>query len=284
MELKKWKDNGAVILGTAVMAVGIKVFFEPNDLVAGGVTGLGIVINYFTTRYYAISTPLWLVNLFVDIPLLWLGWRVLGKRFVKRSIVSALLFSFALFYTELIPVYQGNMILVCIFGGLLVGIGAGLVLSAMAATGGTDLAAAVIHQKYTRISVSQCLFLLDAFVIGLGMFVFGIEQAMFAVLSIYISSRCAGNILEGLHFAKAAFIISDKSELIASELLQQAERGVTAFKGRGMFTKKDKEILLCVFSQKEITKVKNIVRNLDSDAFLLLTDMKEVLGEGFEKM
>ena len=281
---KRAKDFCLIVIGTSIIAGGIKMFFEPNQLVAGGVSGLGIVLDYFSGRYLNFSIPLWLTNIVCNLPLLLGAGKLFGKGYLKRTLFTSVLFSLALYYMGFLPVYRGNMILVSVFGGVMVGIGSGLTLSAQAATGGTDLAAALLHKLHPHFSVSHGLFLMDALVILLGMFAFGMEQAMFAVLSIYVSSQCVGAILEGVQFAKAAYIISDKADEIAAELMENAQRGVTALHGTGMYTKKEKKILLCVFSPKEISIVKSIIMNIDRNAFFLLTDMKEVLGEGFEKL
>ncbi len=273
-----------IIVGTTILAAGIHTFYEPNCLVAGGATGLGIVLDSYSKRFFNLPIPLWFVNIACNVPLFLAAWRILGKKFLKRTIGASLYFSLALFYTGFLPAYQGDMILACIFGGVFVGVGVGLVMRGMATTGGADLAATLLHSRHPRIPVSKAIFVLDAAIIALGLVTFGAEHAMYAVVSVYISSKCVGMILEGLSFSKAAFIISEKSDEIAAALLEEVQRGVTAFSGRGMYTKNEKEILLCVFSQKEITAVKSIIMNIDRNAFLLLMDMKEVLGEGFEKI
>lgn len=281
---KNWKDICFVALGTSVLAGGIKMFFEPNHLVAGGVSGLGIVVDYFAYRYGGIRIPLWLTNIVFDLPLLLAAGKVFGGGYLKRTLLTTLLFSFALYYMEFLPVYVGNMVLVSVFGGVMIGVGTGLTLRAQAATGGTDLAAALLNKRWQRIPVASGLFALDAGVILLGMFAFGLEQGMFAVLAVFVSSKCVGAILEGVQFAKAAFIISDQSEEIGQALMENVQRGVTALHGMGMYTKQEKKILLCVFSPKEVGLVKSIIMNIDCNAFFLLADMKEVLGEGFEKL
>lgn len=276
------KEIGFILLGCTILAIGVQAFYDPNHLVAGGFTGLGIVIDAIGRKNFGIPVPLWLTNLLFNVPLFAISWRILGRKFFLKTVFTTLFFSVALFYSGFVPVYEGDMVLVCIFGGVFVGIGAGLVLRAMSTTGGTDLAAAILHELKPHISVSKAIFFLDACVIAMGFATFGPERAMYAVLSVFVSSRCVGLILEGLAFSKAAFIISDKSDEIASALMEQAQRGVTSFCGKGMYTKNQKDILLCVFSQKEIAVVKTIIMNIDPNAFLLLTDVKEVLGEGFQ--
>lgn len=275
---------GFILLGVMIMASGVEMFFAPSGFVAGGATGLGIVLDEMAKREFGFSVPLWLVNLVWDIPLLFFARKKIGNVFFKRTVLGCVAFSVALFIAEFLPVYQGDLILVCLFGGTFVGIGAGLVLRNMGATGGTDLAAALIHEIIPRVSISQCIFLLDSVIILLGMAVFGIEQGMYAIASVYLTSRWVNTILQGVSFSKGAFIISEKWENIANALMEQAGRGVTAFYGKGMYTNHEKEILLCVFTANELVKIKQIVSEIDKNAFVLVTDMTEVLGEGFHEI
>jgi uncharacterized membrane-anchored protein YitT (DUF2179 family) len=284
MHKDKLKNIAFIILGCTVLSIGVQSFDNPNLLVTGGLSGLGIIIENTAQNVIGINIPLWLTNILLNAPLFLGAWYVMGKKFFYNTLFTSAFFSFSLYYCDFLPKYQGDMVLVSIFGGMFVGTGAGMVLRAMSSTGGTDLAAALLHKMKPHISVSKGIFVLDAVIILLGVATFGLEKAMYAVISIFVSSRCIGMILEGLSFSKAAFIISDYSDEISVALLHEAERGVTAFLGKGMYTKSDKEILLCVFSQKEITLVKSIIMNIDRNAFLLLMDVKEVLGEGFQKI
>jgi len=284
--LQKQYDTAIVyiLLCVMIMAAGVEMFFAPSGFVAGGATGLCIVLNEIANQNFGFSVPLWLVNILWDLPLLILGRKKIGKVFFRRTLLWCVGFSVALFIAEYLPEYKGDLILVCLFGGTFVGIGAGLVLRSMGATGGTDLAAALIHEMIPKISVSQCIFLLDSIIILLGMAVFGIEQGMYAIASVYLTSRWVNTILQGGSFSKGAFIISKKWQEIANVLLEQADRGVTAFYGRGLYTNEEKEILLCVFTANELVKIKEIVSEIDKSAFVLVTNMAEVLGEGFHEI
>lgn len=278
------KNYFYIIIGATLLAAGVNVFFDANQLVVGGVTGLGIIINAYSQMMFHIPIPLFLTNLIFNIPLLLLAYRFLGKDFLGKTVFATVYFSIALIYTKWIPVFHGDMALVAVYGGVLCGLGVGFVLRSMGTTGGTDLAAAILHRIYKHIPISQAIFVMDAVIIALGFFIFGAEKAMYAIIAVFITSKCIGTILEGMGFAKAAFIISDHSEQIAKMLLSDMDRGVTALYGKGMYSGKQKEILLCVFSQREVAKVKQTVNEIDKNAFLLLTDMKEVLGEGFQSL
>ncbi len=273
-----------ILIGVMIMATGIEVFFAPSGFVAGGATGLGIVLDEIAKKNFGFTIPLWLVNILWDIPLLILSRKKIGTVFLKRTVFGCIAFSVALFIAEFLPVYKGDLILICLFGGTFVGVGAGLVLRNMGATGGTDLAATLIHEIFPKISVAQSIFVLDSIIILLGMAIFGIEQGMYAIASVFLTSKWVNAILQGVSISRGALIISKEWKQIGNTLLQQADRGVTAFHGKGLYSNEEKEILLCVFAANELVKIKEIVSEIDKNAFVLITDVTEVLGEGFHEM
>jgi Uncharacterized conserved protein len=273
-----------MIVGTMFIATAITVFFSPNQVVVGGFSGIGIIVKNLTTSYVDGGVPLSVTNLVLNIPLFVIAYFVLGKSYLGKTVFATIFLSAALEMTSFLPVFKGDLALISIYGGIVDGIGLGFVLRAMASTGGVDLLATIIHNKMKHISISSIMFVINSLVIAFGLFVFGAEKAMYAVISIFVSSKCITVVLEGLSFSKMAFIISEQSEKIAREIMKQHNRGVTALNGRGMYTGKSKEVLLCVFKQKEITGIKEIVRNADPNAFIILTDIKEVMGEGFKKL
>ncbi|HCT64404.1 MAG TPA: YitT family protein [Lachnospiraceae bacterium] len=273
-----------MIVGTMFIATAITVFFSPNQVVVGGFSGIGIIVKNLTVSYVDGGVPLSVTNLVLNIPLFVIAYFVLGKSYLGKTIFATIFLSAALEMTSFLPVFKGDLALISIYGGIVDGIGLGFVLRAMASTGGVDLLATIIHNKMKHISISSIMFVINSLVIAFGLFVFGAEKAMYAVISIFVSSKCITVVLEGLSFSKMAFIISEQSEKIAREIMKQHNRGVTALNGRGMYTGKNKEVLLCVFKQKEITGIKEIVRNADPNAFIILTDIKEVMGEGFKKL
>ncbi len=281
MEFLKKRDWFCLIVGTGLMAIGTEGFFEHAKLVAGGVTGIGILLDEWAILRFGLHVPLWFVNIVLNLPLFWYAWKKKGRTFVGRTILTSLLFSLMLYVEELVPLYSADPLLAAVFGGVAVGIGLGLVLSADATTGGVDLAASLLHMRWQSVSVARYIFVLDAAVILAGMAFFGIESALYAILAVYVTDKCIVWIVEGTNFAKAAWIISDKSDEIAAALLSELRRGVTAFQAKGKYTGEGREVLFCVFSQKEVHSVKSIIMNIDRKAFFLVTDIREVLGEGF---
>ncbi|QUI24970.1 YitT family protein [Vallitalea pronyensis] len=278
---KPFMDYIIIMIGTTLLAAGLNMFFVPLNLVTGGVTGLAIIIKELTTGIVPGGVELWITNLIINIPLFLLAVAIKGKGFGGRSLFATVFLSIALIYTGKLPVATNDMLLGCVFGGVLAGAGLGLVFSAYSTTGGTDLAASIIQNYMKHISVAQIMFFLDAVIITAGYFIFGIEKAMYAIVAVFITAKVVDAMLEGIHFSKAAFIISGHNEEIAKEIMAKLERGVTGLNGNGKFSKESKEVLLCVVSKKEIVRLKEITRDIDKKAFVIVADVREVVGEGF---
>lgn len=210
-----------------------------------------------------------------------IAWKLRGKDFVSRSVLTAVLFSGMLFLEGKFPLYSKDPLLAAVFGGTSLGIGLGMVLSVDATTGGVELAATLLHMKFHTVSVPRFIFILDATIILMGMLFFGVESGLYAILAVFVADRFISWIVEGINYAKAAWIISPSSDAIAAALLSELGRGVTSFPAIGKYTGEGREVLFCVFSQKEIHSVKSIIMNIDQNAFFLVTDIREVLGNGF---
>ena len=277
-------DYLLIILGTTFMAIGVNLFFEPNKLVIGGVSGLAIIIEHYASRA-GLSVPLWLTNLALNAPLFLLAVKSLGKQFFIRTAFSTLYLSAALFYTKFmpLPLPGSDLILSSVFGGAVSGLGAALVFKASATTGGSDMLAYIIRHRLKHISLSRILFAIDGSIIVLGYFAFGAERTMYAIIAAFAASKIIDGILEGLSFAKAAFIITDRADSMARAIMEDLQRGVTGLNGRGMYTHAEKGVLMCVVSSKEMPKLKEIVHAYDEGAFMIVADVREVLGEGFQK-
>ncbi len=280
LNLKK-RDWFFLLAGTALMAIGAEGFFEHADLVAGGITGIGIMLDAWTSVRFGVHIPLWFVNFAGNLPLFLIAWKRKGKDFVSRSMLAAGLFSLMLYVEELFPLYSRDPLLAAVFGGTALGIGLGLVLSVDSTTGGVELAATLLHLKFRSVSVPRFIFILDAVVILAGMVFFGVEMGLYAILAVFITDQFIGWVVEGPSYARAAWVISEKNEEIADALLTELGRGVTAFPATGKYTGQGREVLFCVFSQKEVHSVKSIIMNIDKNAFFLVTDIREVLGKGF---
>ena len=273
-----------ILLGTTVLALGINWFTSPLGLVTGGLSGLTIIVKFLSEKLLGYGIPLWITNLALNIPLFLISIKQRGIEFAKKSMWGVGLLTLALWYTEFIPNLldvQGDLLLGGIFGGAILGLGVGIVLKAGGTTGGTDMLATIIKFKHNRFPIAKLILVLDGLIILAGMLVFGSTKAMYAIIAVFISSKVINWVLEGMHHAKAAFILSNHSQEISEAIMTKLPRGVTGIKAQGMYTKQDKEMLYVVVSRKEITKLRDMVKAIDHEAFITIADGREVLGQGF---
>ena len=275
-------DYLLIILGDFILAYAIVAFFQPHLMVTGGVSGLGIIIAYYSAQLWY-EIPLWITNLAFNIPLFIIGAIVLKGESIIKSAFGALFLTVALYVVQYFPMPPSDIVLATIFGGAVSGIGVALVLMTLATTGGSTLAGMILHNTlFKHFSVAKVIFCIDAIIIIIGFVVFGPVPSLYAIASIYIGTKVMEAVLEGMHFSKAAFIISEETEAIAEQVMAQLNRGATELRGRGMYTKQDKNVLLCVVNTKELIKLKQLVREIDTTAFVIVADVREVLGEGFK--
>lgn len=268
-----------LLAGTALLAVGVQNFLEPSGLVAGGISGLGMILDDLSQSFAGPHIPLWLVNIACNVPLFVWAWRIHGRQFVGKTILTSLLFSLMLYLASLFPYYHGDFFTAAAYGGVFTGAGLGLVLRGGATTGGVDLAAAILHHSGLRhISVPTLVFLLDAAIILLGLVTFGATHTLYAVLSVGIMEKAMHITAEGVHRQRAAIIFTTHAVQVKDALTKQHIFALIA--QRQMFVQNEQqEIVFCVFSQKELPLVKSILINIDRNVFFLLADIREVFGE-----
>lgn len=266
-----------VVVGTAFMALSFQAFLVPNQMAAGGVSGLGVIL------FHLYAVPVGLVVFLVNIPLFILAWVILGWKVVANSLAGTILLPLMLEVFADIPVVTQDMFLASVFGGIGVGIGLGLVFRSHGSTGGTALGALLISH-FSQLSSGKSLIGADLAIILASGFVFSAEAAMFALISLFVTSKVIDLVQEGLFYSKAAIIISDENEIIADKIMAEIGRGVTFLKGSGAYTGERREIMLCVLSQSQVTHIKDIVREIDPDAFVIVSNVGEVLGEGFRRI
>lgn len=270
-----------ILAGAVLMALAINLIFEPMELVTGGVSGLAIVIKHLTLTLVEGGVPLWLSNIFFNVPLFILAIWLMGKDYIVPVVAGTIFLTLALYVIPLVDIQLEDKLLGSLFGGALTGVGIGMIFSVSASTGGTDLLAMLIHDKKKHISAPRLLYFIDGAIILVGALVFGISNAMYAIIAVYIATKFSDGILEGLKFAKMAYIISDEYEAIAHEILTGMDRGVTGIYARGMYSQADKKMLFCVVSKQEIIKITEIAQKIDPDSFIIVSDVREVMGEGF---
>lgn len=285
------KDYLWIILGSIITAAAINIFLVPHKIAPGGVTGIATVIYYLSGEILPVGT----IMLILNIPLFIFGMRYIGGKFTVRTLFSTIFLSviidlsepftdsfsaqFALEKLTASPDY----LLYSIFGGFFMGLGLGLVFKSGATTGGTDLAARIVHHFAPGLTMGKILLLIDSAVIIFAAVSFNsFLLALYAILALYISSKIIDVILEGVNFAKAVFIISDFADDIAQSIMKELDRGVTALNGTGMYTGKDKRVLYCILQRGQLPLLKALVKKIDPSAFIILGDVTEVLGEGFK--
>jgi len=266
---------GGVFLGVLITACGVSFFLIPAKIAAGGVSGFATVV------FYLFDMPVGITMLILNIPLFLLSWRMIGPLFGKKTLFGTITISLLidLFNRFAMPV-TSDLLLCAIYGGVISGIGLGIAFRSGGSTGGTDMAAQLVA-KFFSISVGQALLLVDGIVIILAGIAFGLELAMYALIAVFITTKTIDLVQEGQSYVKAILIISEQAEAIGNTIMERLERGVTSLDGKGMYTKKDKEILLVIVSRVEISHVKSIVNEHDKEAFVVIADVHEVLGEGF---
>jgi len=270
---------GLFMLGAAII-----IFWKPHNLVTGGVSGLAIMIYYYTgVAGFQTPIPVWLSNLVINLPLFIISYKAMPRDFFIRSAYGYFILTLSLYVLEFLPAIPSDILLASVFGGVVAGIGIGILFRMGATTGGTTLVAGMIHRRLLpHISTAKILFALDACIIFIGFIAFGPVAAMYAIIAIFVSTKVTDATVEGLAFSKAAFIISQQADAIADKIMIDVKRGVTEISCRGRFTKQDQTMLLCVVPAKEIVTLKQLVYALDKNAFVIVTDVREVLGEGFK--
>lgn len=267
-----------ITLGCILTAVGLIVFLIPNKIAAGGVSGIATVV------YYLFGFPVGTMMLVLNIPLFVVGVKVLGRRVGFRTLYGILALSVSINVLEpLLRTLTHDPLLATLYGGALSGVGLGLVFRSRGTTGGTDLIAALLHHFFPAISIGQGLLITDAFVIGLAGLVFNAELALYAVVALFVSSKIIDLVQEGFNVSKAVFVISDHSDAIRQDILQKMGRGVTTLRGMGGYTGREKNVLLVVVSRAEVAELKELVHHIDPGSFVILTEVHEVMGEGFRQ-
>lgn len=270
-----FRDYILILIGASIMGFAIKNIYDPIGLVTGGASGVAIILKK------QFGVPLWLTNTAINIPLFAAAAKLKGWSFIKRTLLATVTLSVSLYVIPEMPFLMDDLFLTALFGGLITGAGAGIVFACQATTGGTDMLAAIIRRWLPHYTLAQILQVLDAVIVLIGAGIFGVTYALYALIAIYAVSKVSDGIIEGMKYSKVAYIISDKSTEIAAAILKELERGVTALDARGMYSGNRKDVLFCVVSRKEIAQLKELVVGHDAQAFVIVSDAREVLGEGF---
>ncbi len=273
------RDYLMISVGAICIAVSVDLFLVPNDVVTGGVTGVAIILNDL------LGTPIGLVILLLNIPLLISGFRYLGSFvFSVRTIYATVVLSFAI---DLLNPYVGRYIvaprdplLYTLYGGLLDGLGTGLVFRSRGTTGGVDIIARFL-QRWRGIALGRSLLVMNIIVFAAAAYLFSLDKLLYALLVAFISGRVVDLVLQGASYARQEIIISTRPDQVRSAILHTLRRGVTLLEGQGGFTTSERTVLLSIVAQSEVSVLKSLVRECDPEAFVVFSNVNEVLGEGF---
>ena len=281
---ERGRDYIWVLTGTLLMALSANLCFTPAKMVPGGFTGLAIIIKYATASFmpgwvpaeFADGIPTWLSNVLLNVPLILAAIHIRGWKFMRRTFAASIIFSLWLLVVPEYALLGDDLFLTTIVGGALLGAGLGFVFLGKATTGGTDTLGALIQRALPHMSTAKLMQVLDALVILLSVWIFGVHVSMYAVISVVLTSRVADGITSGFRNAYSAFIVSPRHQEIANQIMHELNRGVTRLPGTGMYTGQDRPV-----SKKQAVILRELVAGIDPEAFMILTDAQEIRGEGF---
>lgn len=263
-----------ITVGVVIVSMALNLFLIPNKLAAGGVSGLATVI------FYTIGLSVGPTIIFFNIILIFAGVMVFGRGFGYRTLYGSFSLGVMVYLTRNLPAVTDDPFLASLYGGILSGIGLGIVFWHGANTGGTDILAQIMS-RYSNLAIGQIFLVIDLVVILLAWSVFGAQLALYALIAVMITGRAIDLVLEGITYEKAAFIISDKTTEITGAILNELDRGATLLGSQGAYTGKEQKIILCVVSRRQLEHLREIVGRIDKKAFTIITDAREVRGEGF---
>ncbi len=280
------KEFALMFVGTLIVALTINGITAPAGIVTGGVSGLGIIIEAVSPSIIGFAIPISLTTFIINIPLFIWGIVDKGFEFVKKSLYTVVTLTILLELTSLLPNFfslYDDLFVSSLTIGVGMGLGIGLILKSGATSGGSDMLACIVAPKLPQFPIATLVMMIDAIIVLIGIFVFGAIKAVYAALAIYVTSRVLSIVLEGINYAKATFIISPHNEQIAKEIMEKLPRGTTGIQARGMYSGQKQEMLFTVVSQKQVPKLREIVYTIDPKAFVTFTDVREVLGLGFNR-
>lgn len=268
-----------VILGSAIMGVGYSLFLIPHHFVPGGVSGIAIIINYFT------RLPVGTLIMVLNIPVFIYGIRIMGRKSGLRSLLGMVISSLLIdFFHEVLKVKSAtdNAVLAAIYGGFLLGIGLGLVFRGRASTGGSDILGQILN-KYTGVSIGIGIMLVDFFIISASGLAFkNLEAPLYGYIVLIISTKVIDMILEGWNYTKLVIITSTKTDQIQDFIIHTLDRSGTALKSRSLYLSREGETILTVIHRKQLAELREFIKSIDEHAFVIINDTYAVLGKGFK--
>ena len=266
-----------LLLGCLMSSLGTACLLLPNKLSSGGFAGIA------TIMYYLFDWQMGFSIMLLNIPLFVFSYFKLGKKFFIKSIISTAIFSYFIDIFDNVSFLINDRFLASIYGGLLIGIGQALIFKSKSSTGGTDLIVNICNSFNSNLKLGKVLVILDTVIVGMNLLFFNnIEIGLYSAIAIYIIGKMIDIVFEGINFSKMIYIISDRYEEIAYLLNMKLNRGGTGLYGKGLYSQKEKIIIMCVTKRSNIVEIKDLVRKVDNEAFIIITDVREVFGEGFK--
>ena len=272
-------------LGSIAFALAVSMFTAPNDVAPGGVSGLATLLNYISRQRLPFELPIGLLSILINLPLLIAAWLKLGRRFTGRTLVCTVLSSLWVdIFAELVPPFRGEMILIAIFGGALMGLGIGLILSRGGTTGGSEIVASLLERRWPHIPFGKLILAVDGVIIALSAVVYGqLESPLYAVVLVFISSQVTDWVVYGGRRGKMAMVLSAHTAQLTQRVMTDLDRGVTLLKSVGGYTGREQDMLLCAVSREQVYALKRLVFSVDPDAFFMMLTTDEVVGFGWQE-
>ena len=285
--MKKCKKIGLirrlllVTVGSVIFALGFDLFLEPAGFTCGGVSGIAMLIVYATqSKWLTVG----ILSALINIPLFFFGYRQIGKYFFFGSMVGMAVTSVCFDLFALLPVPEVEPLIACIFGGVMIGVGLGIVFIGGASTGGVDIVARLLKLKFRNFPIGKILLAMDLCTAVVTGIVYGeLNNTLYSAITLFLSSAVLDKVVYGLDYAKVALIISDRYEEIAKAIDEQLDRGLTMLQGKGYYMRSDKYVLLSAVKRKQLAQLKDLVMAIDPCAFIILQDAHQVLGDGFKR-
>jgi len=273
------RSAALIIIGSALFAFSFNIFLQPAHINAGGVSGIGQLISHLSGFG---SVALW--SFILNVPLFLLGLKSIGKNFFIGSLAGMLLSSLFLSLSENIPAPDLEPLMRAVFGGAGIGAGLGLVFIGGASTGGSDIAARLLRPVLPELPIGRLMLIIDIVIVAFTGIVFGdISRALYSAVCLYVSSLVIDSIIYGLDYSSMAIIVSERYEEIGRAINSRLDRGVTVLEGRGFYTGQEKNVLLSAMKKRQAAELKALVSEIDPDAFIILSDAHQVLGDGFKR-
>ncbi|WP_071460813.1 YitT family protein [Bacillus massilinigeriensis] len=273
--IEKALDYIYILAGSAIVAITFNQFLLPNRVASGGISGISTILDAMFGWEPAYVQ--WAFN----IPLFTAGVLLLGGRYGMKTLIGTVFLPFVVFLTNDMEPWTLDPLLGSLFGGVGVGLGLGLVFRGEASTGGTDLAAQIVH-KYTGVSLGKCVAMIDGMIVLSAAIIFDVERGLYALIGLYVTSKTIDLVQVGFGREKMALIITLKQEEVREAIYREINRGVTRLSAYGGYTDTERPVVMCVVDQTEFTKLKTVVKEIDTTAFVIVTDASEVVGEGFK--